>query len=125
MRRRLHHACFDAHGVHDVRGDDGDAFQGDPVQAAYDLVCQSGEWDMVPAGLSREVVDFQFLLFVLPMVQMKALKQQSWKEASIRPSPEWFPGRMTHHRTRVYLVPWVLAHQPEDHPCQRVMGLAA
>ena len=101
----MYHARCDVPCVHDVRGDDGDAYLGDPVQAAYDLVCQSGEWDMVPAGLSREVVDFQFLLFVLPMVQMKARKQQSWKEASIRPSPDWFPGRMAHHRTRESPVP--------------------
>lgn len=87
----MHYACFDAHGVHGVRGDDGDAFLADPVQVADDLVCQSGEWGMALAGLSREVVDFQFLLVVLPMVQMKVLKRQkpqSWKEASSRPSPE-------------------------------------
>ena len=104
----MYHARCDVPGVHDVRGDDGDAYLGDPVQAACDLVYRSGEWDVALAGLSRGVVDFQSLLVVLLMARRKALKRQkpqSWKKAPIRQSLEWFPERMAHHRTRVSPVP--------------------
>lgn len=73
MRKCLYYERFDAYGIRD---DGGVAFQGDPVQVAYDLVYQSGERNVAMAGLTREVTDIQSLLAALPVAQHKVRRVQ-------------------------------------------------